>query len=79
MDRHAAMRMFVKVAELKSFTHAAAQLGVPKATATTTIQDLEALVQAKLLHRTTRRVELTPEGRSFLDRCQGALADLDDM
>ncbi len=79
MDRHAAMRMFVKVAELNSFTQAAAQLGVPKATATTTIQGLEALVHAKLLHRTTRRVELTPEGRSFLDRCKEALADLDEM
>jgi DNA-binding transcriptional LysR family regulator len=79
MDRHAAMRMFVKVAELKSFTQAAEQLGVPKATATTTIQDLEALVHAKLLHRTTRRVELTPEGRSFLERCKEALADLDEM
>jgi DNA-binding transcriptional LysR family regulator len=79
MDRHAAMRLFVEVAELKSFTRAAEQLGVPKATATTTIQDLEALVQAKLLHRTTRRVELTSEGRSFLERCQRVLADLDEM
>ena len=73
------MRMFVKVAELKSFTQAAEQLGVPKATATTAIQELEARLQAKLLHRTTRRVELTPEGRSFLDRCKDLLVDLDEM
>jgi DNA-binding transcriptional LysR family regulator len=79
MDRHAAMRMFVKVAELKSFTQAAEQLGVPRATATTTIQELEALLQAKLLHRTTRRVELTPEGSSFLDRCKDVLTDLEEM
>lgn len=79
MDRHTAMRMFVKVAELKSFTQAAELLGVPRATATTTIQDLEALLRAKLLYRTTRRVELTPEGSMFLDRCKDVLADLDEM
>ena len=79
MDRPLAMRVFVKVAELKSFTRAAQQIGVPKATATTTIQDLEALVQAKLLSRTTRRVELTPEGESFLERCKNVLSDLDEM
>lgn len=79
MDRYAAMRIFVKVAELKSFTQAAEQLGVPKAKATTIIQDLELLVQAKLLHRTTRQVELTPEGRTFVDRCRDALSDLDEL
>ena len=73
------MRIFVRVAELQSFTQAAEQMGVPKATATTTVQDLEALVQAKLLHRTTRRVELTPEGVTFLERCKDLLSDLDEM
>jgi len=73
------MRIFVKVAELQSFTQAAQQLGVPRATATTTVQELEALVQAKLLNRTTRRVELTPEGRAFLDRCTELLTDLEEM
>lgn len=79
VDRSSAMRVFVKVAELKSFTQAAQQLGLPKATATTTIQDLEALVQARLLNRTTRRVELTPEGVAFLERCKDLLSDLDEM
>src|ERR1700722_18153717 len=73
------MRVFVKVAELQSFTQAAQQLGVPKATATTTVQDLEALVQAKLLNRTTRSVELTPEGVTFLERCKDLLSDLDEI
>jgi DNA-binding transcriptional LysR family regulator len=73
------MRIFVKVAELRSFTQAAQQLGVPRATATTTVQDLEALVQAKLLNRTTRRVELTPEGLAFFDRCTELLTDLEEM
>ena len=79
MDRPLAMRVFVKVAELQSFTQAAEQLGLPKVTATTTVQDLEELVQAKLLNRTTRRVELTPEGMAFLERCKDLLSDLDEM
>jgi DNA-binding transcriptional LysR family regulator len=73
------MRIFVKVAELRSFTQAAQLLGVPRATTTTTVQGLEALLQAKLLNRTTRRVELTPEGRAFLDRCTELLTDLEEM
>jgi DNA-binding transcriptional LysR family regulator len=79
MDRHTAMRVFVKVAELQSFTRAAEQLGIPKATATTAVQDLEALVQAKLLHRTTRTVKLTSEGTSFLERCKDVLSDIEEM
>jgi DNA-binding transcriptional LysR family regulator len=79
MDRHAAMRVFVKVAELQSFTQAAAQLGLPKATATTSVQDLEALVGVKLLNRTTRTVALTSEGASFLERCIEVLHDVEEM
>ncbi|MFO0601151.1 MAG: LysR family transcriptional regulator [Myxococcaceae bacterium] len=79
MDHHAALRVFVKVAELQSFTRAAEQLAIPRATATTTIQDLEALVHAKLLNRTTRSVSLTPDGAAFLERSKDLLSDLDDM
>lgn len=79
MDRHAAMKIFVKVAELQSFTRAAEQLGIPKATTTTTIQELEELVSAKLLNRTTRTVALTTEGATFLERCKDLLSDFDDM
>ncbi len=78
MDRLSTLRIFVRVAELRSFTQAAHQLGVPRATATTAVQDLETAVQAKLLNRTTRRVELTPEGLAFLDRCTELLADLEE-
>lgn len=79
MDRHEAMRVFVKVAELQSFSRAAEQLAIPRATATTTIQALEERVQVRLLHRTTRSVTLTSEGAMFLERCREVLADLDEM
>ena len=41
MDRFEAMQVFVKVAELASFTRAAEQLELPRATVTHTIQQLE--------------------------------------
>lgn len=78
MDRFAAMKIFARVAELQSFTQAAESLDLPKATVSTSVQQLEALVGTKLLHRTTRRVQLTAEGTSFYERCQDLLADLEE-
>lgn len=56
MDQLDAMRMFVRVAELGSFTRAADQLAVPKATLSLTIRRLEERLGTRLLQRTTRRV-----------------------
>ncbi len=78
MDRYEAMRVFVRVAELQSFTQAAESLNLPKATVSTSVQNLEALVETKLLNRTTRSVQLTPEGTSFLERCKDILSDLEE-
>ena len=79
MDRYEAMQIFVRVAELQGFTRAAESLGLPKATISSAIQNLEAHVDAKLLNRTTRQVQLTPEGASFLERCKDILNDLDEV
>ncbi|MDD3445355.1 MAG: LysR family transcriptional regulator, partial [Zavarzinia sp.] len=62
MDRIDALRIFARVAECGSFTRAADQLGLPRSTVSTVVQALEARVGARLLHRTTRRVSLTPDG-----------------
>jgi DNA-binding transcriptional LysR family regulator len=78
MDRFEAMKVFVRVVELQSFTQAAASLDLPKASVSTAVQNLEALVNARLLHRTTRQVGLTPDGSSFYERCKDLLADLDE-
>jgi DNA-binding transcriptional LysR family regulator len=78
MDRYEAMRVFVRVAELQSFSQAADTLGLPKATVSTSVQDLEALIGVRLLHRTTRQVHLTPDGTSFLERCKDLLQDLEE-
>ncbi|HPF73984.1 MAG: LysR family transcriptional regulator [Lysobacteraceae bacterium] len=79
MDRLDAMRVFVKVVELGSFTRAAAALGLPKASVSTAVQQLEADLGTRLLHRTTRRVELSQDGQACLERCQQVLADIEEL
>lgn len=78
MDRFRMLEVFVRVADLASFTRAADALGLPRATVTETVQALEARVACTLLHRTTRRVALTPEGAAFYERATRILQDLDD-
>ncbi len=79
MDRLDAMRTFMRVTELESFTKAAASLGLPKASVSTAVRDLETAVGARLLQRTTRRVQLTQDGLSFYERCKDLLADVEDV
>lgn len=79
MDALDSMRIFARVAELASFTRAAESLGIPKATASTAIQQLEGNLGTRLLHRTTRRVQLTHDGRAYYERCKDLLSDLDEL
>jgi DNA-binding transcriptional LysR family regulator len=79
MDQLAAMRAFVRVVEAGTFTRAASTLELPKATVTKLIQGLEAHIRTKLLHRTTRRVTVTPDGADYYERVLRLLADIDDL
>jgi len=79
MNQIEAMHTFVRVAELTSFTKAADSLGLPKASASTAVQQLEAQLGTQLLHRTTRKVQLTQDGQRFYERCKDVLADLDEL
>jgi LysR family transcriptional regulator, regulator for bpeEF and oprC len=63
------MEVFSRVVETGSLTRAAESLAVPKATATTLIQKLEASLGVRLLNRTTRRVSVTTDGAAYYDRC----------
>jgi LysR family transcriptional regulator for bpeEF and oprC len=76
MDKLHAMEVFVRVVEAGAFTRAAASLRIPKATATTLIQSLEAGLGVKLLNRTTRRIALTPDGAAYYERCVALLTEL---
>jgi LysR family transcriptional regulator, regulator for bpeEF and oprC len=79
MDRIMAMRTFVRIVDTKSFTRAASSLGIPRASATTLLQSLEAMLGVALLVRTTRRLNLTAEGAAYYERCVQILADIDDI
>lgn len=74
-----AMRVFARVAELASFTLAADSLGQPKASVSLAVQRLESELGTRLLHRTTRRVQLTQDGQVFYERCRDLLVDLDEL
>lgn len=73
------MHIFARVAELASFTQAAEALGIPKASASTAVQQLETQLGTRLLHRTTRRVQLTQDGQAYYERCKDLLADVDKL
>lgn len=73
------MHIFARVAELASFTQAAEALGIPKASASTAVQQLETQLGTRLLHRTTRCVQLTQDGQAYYERCKDLLADVDEL
>lgn len=79
MDKIYAMQLFVRVAELGSFTRAAETLSLPKGSVSRQIQALENSLGARLLHRTTRRVHLTQDGQVYYERCRDLLANLDEL
>ena len=79
IDRIQAMRTFIRIVDTNSFTRAAQSLDMPRATVTTTVQNLEALLGTQLLVRTTRRLSLTVEGAAYYVRCAQILADIDEM
>lgn len=79
MDQLLAIRTFARVVEAGSFTRAADSLDMPKATVSKLVQDLEAHVGARLLHRTTRRLSVTPEGNAYYEKTSRLLKELDDI
>ncbi len=70
MDRLDAMQLFMRVAELASFSAVAQQLGVARSVVTRRIAALEAHLGVKLLARSTRKLSLTSEGAAYLERCR---------
>ena len=70
MDTLQAMRVFVRVAELNSFSGVAKQLGVARSVVTRQVAALESHLGTKLMARSTRRLTLTSEGASYLEKCR---------
>lgn len=74
-----ALAIFVRIAEMGSFTQAAQSLGIQKGRASSIVRQMEAQVGVRLLHRSTRVVHLTEDGRSFHARALALLADADAL
>ncbi|HID8095024.1 TPA: LysR family transcriptional regulator, partial [Pseudomonas aeruginosa] len=72
------MRAFVSVAETGSFTAAAQRLDLTTAYVSRAVAKLEAHLQTRLLHRTTRRIALTEAGQRYLMRAQQILAYIEE-
>lgn len=77
MDRLEGMRLFVRVAELGSFSAVAQQLNVARSVVTRQIAALEAHLGTRLIARSTRRLSLTSAGASYLEKCREILALVD--
>jgi DNA-binding transcriptional LysR family regulator len=72
-----AMVLFARLVEARSFTAAAGKLGVSKSVVSARLTALEARLGTRLLHRTTRRLSLTPEGLAFYEHCARITAEAD--
>ncbi|WP_028101004.1 LysR family transcriptional regulator [Pseudoduganella violaceinigra] len=64
------MALFVEVVKAKGFRGAGEILGIPNSTISRRIAALEKLIGLRLLHRTTRRIELTEAGQVYFERCK---------
>ncbi|VFS88312.1 D-malate degradation protein R [Raoultella planticola] len=78
MDKFDTLLLFTRIVELESFSQAADQLGIPRATASNAIKALENNLECRLLERTTRHVRTSLDGRAFYERCVHILSELDD-
>ena len=78
MDRLMSMRVFQKVVDEGGFAAAARALDISSAAVTRQIADLEDFLGARLLHRTTRKVSLSPAGETYLHRVRTILQDIDE-
>ena len=77
MDHLGAMRIFVSVAKLHSFSEAARRLQLSPSVVTRAIAQLEDELGLTLLLRTTRSLRLTERGELYLESCQRILEDVD--
>jgi DNA-binding transcriptional LysR family regulator len=78
MDRLEAMSILVVAVETGSLSAASRRLGVPLATVSRKVSDLESYLGTRLLSRSNRRLALTDAGRSYVAACKRILDDVDE-
>lgn len=70
------IQTFLEVARSGSFANASRRLSLPRSTVSARVRALEQRLNVRLLHRTTRRITLTDEGRRYMEQCQEAIDKL---
>ncbi len=78
MDKLHAMATFIQIVDRGSLTLAAGSIGTSLPSVVRTLAALEEALGVRLLNRTTRRISLTQEGRLYLARCRGILAEIEE-
>ena len=78
MDRFEEMRVFAAVVDAGSFVGASDALEMSKAAVSRYVGELESRLGVRLLHRTTRKLSLTPEGEVFHARCKELLGSVEE-
>ncbi|KAF1036572.1 MAG: HTH-type transcriptional regulator DmlR [Burkholderia lata] len=78
MDKITNMRIFTRVAEVKSFTAVAEHLQCTTGSVSRAVSTLESQLRARLLNRTTRSISLTEPGEHYYRKCKQILADLEE-
>ncbi|MFT3930294.1 MAG: LysR substrate-binding domain-containing protein [Spongiibacteraceae bacterium] len=78
MDKLDSIAVFLSVVETGSFSAAGRKLGMPLATVSRKVSDLEAHLNARLLNRSTRLLTLTEPGRDYAAVCKRILDDLSE-
>lgn len=76
MDKLDAMQAFVRVVTLGSYAEAGRDLGLTRSAVSKAVMELEHLLGARLLDRTTRRVSPTEAGLAYYERCVDILASI---
>ena len=76
MDRLESMSLLIAVVEAGSFSAAARKLAKPLATVSRRVGELESHLNARLLHRTTRKLELTDAGQAYVRACRRILDEV---
>ncbi|WOH51145.1 LysR substrate-binding domain-containing protein [Bradyrhizobium sp. sBnM-33] len=77
-NRAAEMEVFVRVVDLGGFTAAAREFKLTPSGVSKLVSRLEARLSTRLINRSTRKLQLTPEGQAFYDRTMRILADMDE-
>lgn len=78
MDKFRAIRLFVRLADLGSFTRLAEEMNLSKSMVSKELSRLEDSIGARLIQRSTRNLQLTQAGVDYLERCRDILERLDD-